>query len=170
VIKPEWGIKRHCQACGVNFYDLKRSPIVCPKCSEVFDPEAFTRSRRSPTPAEKKTASSAKKKAADPLAKTDDKTDDLLSAAESLDNEGQETAFIVSKEPENEFYFKDNEFEDDEEEVANAKPDDAEEKGAVEAEAGLKATEKTKAETKKKPAAKPKTGTKKPPLTKGKKA
>ena len=42
MIKPEWGIKRHCQACGVNFYDLKRSPIVCPKCSEVFDPEART--------------------------------------------------------------------------------------------------------------------------------
>ncbi|WP_339852442.1 FYDLN acid domain-containing protein, partial [uncultured Nisaea sp.] len=30
--KPEWGIKRTCQSCGARFYDLMKSPIVCPKC------------------------------------------------------------------------------------------------------------------------------------------
>ncbi len=34
--KPEWGTKRKCQGCGAHFYDLKRDPIVCPKCETVI--------------------------------------------------------------------------------------------------------------------------------------
>ena len=34
--KPEWGTKRECQNCGARFYDLKRTPITCPKCEAVF--------------------------------------------------------------------------------------------------------------------------------------
>lgn len=30
--KPEWGTKRECTECGARFYDLTRTPIVCPKC------------------------------------------------------------------------------------------------------------------------------------------
>lgn len=45
--KPEWGVKRVCQSCAVKFYDLKRSPITCPKCAAPFDPEALLKSRRS---------------------------------------------------------------------------------------------------------------------------
>ena len=30
--KPEWGTKRNCDSCGKRFYDLKRSPIICPQC------------------------------------------------------------------------------------------------------------------------------------------
>ena len=30
--KPELGLKRSCVACGTRFYDLARSPAVCPKC------------------------------------------------------------------------------------------------------------------------------------------
>ena len=45
--KPEWGIKRLCASCGARFYDLKKDPIICPKCEEVFDPEAVTRLKRS---------------------------------------------------------------------------------------------------------------------------
>ncbi len=52
--KPEWGVKRVCQSCAAKFYDLKRSPITCPKCATPFDPEALLKSRRSrPTPAAK---------------------------------------------------------------------------------------------------------------------
>lgn len=47
VAKPEWGIKRTCQSCAAVFYDLKRSPIVCPKCGAQYDPEAVLKSRRS---------------------------------------------------------------------------------------------------------------------------
>jgi uncharacterized protein (TIGR02300 family) len=32
VTKPEWGTKRDCGSCGKRFYDLKRSPIICPQC------------------------------------------------------------------------------------------------------------------------------------------
>lgn len=38
--KPELGTKRHCQACEARFFDLNRSPIVCPKCATVFKPVA----------------------------------------------------------------------------------------------------------------------------------
>ena len=44
--KPEWGMKRICPSCGTRYYDLMHDPIVCPKCSTPFDPEAFLRSRR----------------------------------------------------------------------------------------------------------------------------
>lgn len=44
--KPEWGTKRVCQSCGSRFYDLGRSPIVCPSCGAVFDLEVLNRARR----------------------------------------------------------------------------------------------------------------------------
>lgn len=48
--KPEWGMKRTCQSCGVRYYDLRRSPITCPSCGAVFTPEQMPR-RRSSAPA-----------------------------------------------------------------------------------------------------------------------
>ncbi len=44
--KLEWGAKRTCLSCGARFYDMRRDPITCPKCSTVFDPEAVFRPRR----------------------------------------------------------------------------------------------------------------------------
>ena len=44
--KPEWGSKRICPSCGTRYYDLMRDPVICPKCSTPFDPEAFLKSRR----------------------------------------------------------------------------------------------------------------------------
>lgn len=44
--KPEWGVKRACLACGARFYDMQKSPIVCPSCETTFDPEAIFRPRR----------------------------------------------------------------------------------------------------------------------------
>ena len=40
------GIKRHCHSCGSNYYDLDRTPITCPYCETVFDPEVLLKSRR----------------------------------------------------------------------------------------------------------------------------
>lgn len=45
--KPEWGTKRICHSCGAMFYDLRRDPIVCPKCGAQYDPEQILKSRRS---------------------------------------------------------------------------------------------------------------------------
>lgn len=48
MVKLEWGVKRTCQSCGSRFYDLQRSPIVCPKCGSVFETLTSTkRGRRS---------------------------------------------------------------------------------------------------------------------------
>ena len=52
--KPEWGMKRTCQSCGARFYDLLRSPIICPKCGAEFDPLANQRPRRGRAAAEPK--------------------------------------------------------------------------------------------------------------------
>jgi uncharacterized protein (TIGR02300 family) len=46
VSKPEWGTKRTCQSCAAHFYDLRKDPIVCPKCGVTYDPEAVLKSRR----------------------------------------------------------------------------------------------------------------------------
>lgn len=34
--KPELGAKRQCQSCAAKFFDLNRTPIVCPKCGTIF--------------------------------------------------------------------------------------------------------------------------------------
>ena len=33
--KPELGNKHTCQNCGTKFFDLNKSPVVCPKCGTV---------------------------------------------------------------------------------------------------------------------------------------
>ncbi len=57
--KPEWGSKHICHNCGARYYDLRRDPIVCPKCNTQFDPEAFLKSRRSRTAAVEEVAVAA---------------------------------------------------------------------------------------------------------------
>jgi uncharacterized protein (TIGR02300 family) len=37
--KPELGTKRVCVSCGAKFYDLTKTPAVCPKCSTEQPPE-----------------------------------------------------------------------------------------------------------------------------------
>ena len=44
--KPEWGKKRICPACNIKYYDLKKSPIICPSCGTEFDPDTYLRSRK----------------------------------------------------------------------------------------------------------------------------
>ncbi|MFZ9500208.1 MAG: TIGR02300 family protein [Beijerinckiaceae bacterium] len=41
--KPELGSKRQCQSCSTKFFDLNRTPIVCPKCGATFTAAAATR-------------------------------------------------------------------------------------------------------------------------------
>jgi uncharacterized protein (TIGR02300 family) len=37
VAKPELGTKRLCGNCSAKFYDLNKTPIVCPKCNTVME-------------------------------------------------------------------------------------------------------------------------------------
>jgi len=36
VAEHKWGKKRTCLGCGARFYDMMRSPIICPKCETEF--------------------------------------------------------------------------------------------------------------------------------------
>ena len=46
------GTKRHCLNCTLPFYDLARSPVVCPNCGERFEHNV----RPSPPPPSRPTA------------------------------------------------------------------------------------------------------------------
>jgi uncharacterized protein (TIGR02300 family) len=35
-----------CTSCGIRFYDLTKTPIICPKCSAEVEPDVVYRSRR----------------------------------------------------------------------------------------------------------------------------
>jgi uncharacterized protein (TIGR02300 family) len=41
--RDDWGVKRVCLTCGARFYDFDKSPIVCPLCSTVFDPDYLSK-------------------------------------------------------------------------------------------------------------------------------
>jgi uncharacterized protein (TIGR02300 family) len=44
--KPELGTKRDCPSCAAKFYDLGKSPAVCPKCKHEFVPEQAQKAKR----------------------------------------------------------------------------------------------------------------------------
>jgi uncharacterized protein (TIGR02300 family) len=45
MVKPELGMKRVCVSCATRFYDLSKSPAVCPKCG-TEQPVEQPRARR----------------------------------------------------------------------------------------------------------------------------
>ncbi|MDE2335117.1 MAG: TIGR02300 family protein [Rhodospirillales bacterium] len=45
MVKPELGNKRVCVSCGAKFYDLGRTPAICPKC-DTEQPAEQPRLRR----------------------------------------------------------------------------------------------------------------------------
>ncbi len=89
--KPEWGFKRTCLSCGAKFYDMKKDPIVCPKCETVFDPDAATKLKRSRQAPDDK-ASKPKKEAEpvedDALEDDEDDDDSVLEDTSDLDDDG----------------------------------------------------------------------------------
>ena len=54
--KPTLGQKRVCISCAAKFYDLNKTPILCPKCGTVYDASAVVKSRRARAIAEDKPA------------------------------------------------------------------------------------------------------------------
>jgi uncharacterized protein (TIGR02300 family) len=45
VVNPQLGTKRTCTTCGARFYDLNKSPIICPKCGAENDKDAVKSKR-----------------------------------------------------------------------------------------------------------------------------
>ncbi len=89
---PDWGEKRECQECQARFYDLKRDPIMCPKCDAVMVVEPPKRAR----PAAKKEAEDPPKDAViaeiekDVEKSEEDLVDDELVEVESDGSEDNE--------------------------------------------------------------------------------
>ena len=44
--KPEWGKKRICSSCNTRYYDLNKSPIICPSCGAEFDPKDYLKTKK----------------------------------------------------------------------------------------------------------------------------
>ena len=44
--KLEWGRKRTCPSCNTKYYDLNKSPIICPSCGSEFNTDLLLRSRK----------------------------------------------------------------------------------------------------------------------------
>jgi uncharacterized protein (TIGR02300 family) len=51
--RVEVGEKRRCLSCATPFFDLNRTPIVCPKCAAVFQVVEVVRSSAKYTPSRK---------------------------------------------------------------------------------------------------------------------
>lgn len=101
--RPEWGTKRRCLSCGAAFYDMSKSPILCPKCGTEFNPEAVVKSRR-PAKTEEKAVPKVVPKAAvvpdeivDGEIEDTDLPDDFL--AEEDDIEGGDVAEEIDVDP-----------------------------------------------------------------------
>lgn len=62
VARPELGTKRLCAACGAKYYDLKRDPIICPKCGDMFDLGVAAKTAKAVKAVQKKEAEETKAK------------------------------------------------------------------------------------------------------------
>ncbi len=101
--KPEWGTKRTCQKCEARFYDLKRTPIVCPKCGHSHDVEDFIKTRRSrsapkaaPAPAKKPVEKVVPQ--VDEAAEDDVADDALIEDADDLAEDADEIEVVEDEE------------------------------------------------------------------------
>ncbi len=91
--KAEWGMKRLCPGCGLRYYDMKKTPPVCPKCKTPFDPENLLRARRGRVD---KKAKDVAEEVIDDLPVTDGDTEDaVIEDAEELGDDPIEEAVEV---------------------------------------------------------------------------
>lgn len=100
--KPEWGTKRTCTHCGARFYDLNKSPIICPKCGEENEAEAPVKLRRTKDPKVAKPAKVAapveEEEVEDTQSDTDtddDSDDDLMEDAGDLGEDDEDMAEVM---------------------------------------------------------------------------
>jgi uncharacterized protein (TIGR02300 family) len=116
VAKPELGTKRLCASCGAKFYDLNKSPIICPKCQTVYEVAPPPRSRsdrgaaaavqeEAPEAAEVETVSLEEADSEDNSGKVKTSTpesEDDIEADETIDDDDDDSTFIADDEEEGE--------------------------------------------------------------------
>ena len=110
--KPEWGTKRICPSCGARYYDLLREPVVCPKCSTPYDPEALLRARRArPAPQVEKEI--------EPVGRDEIDADLETEEIEAVEDEEEEAVPLEEGEEEEEELIEDaSELGEDEDDMA----------------------------------------------------
>jgi uncharacterized protein (TIGR02300 family) len=101
--QAERGTKRHCQNadCRGHFYDLNRTPIVCPLCSATFEIAPPPTPKAVPKPIENKPAPAPAAKADPPSTMDDDAaeqeedetagTEDVEAVEDEIDGEDDNT-------------------------------------------------------------------------------
>ena len=88
--KTDLGDKQVCPNCGAKFYDLRRRPAVCPKCTTSFDPQEETvRAKRG----------RSRVTAHDPGYDDDEETTDAKKARSDDDEDGDEEEAEVEEAP-----------------------------------------------------------------------
>lgn len=102
VSKPEWGTKRSCTTCGARFYDMQKTPIICPKCGAENEKDAAKPKRAAATkvakePARKPVAKVIPEDIDEDLLDTDDDTDDadLMEDASDLGEDDEDMAEVI---------------------------------------------------------------------------
>ncbi len=97
------GRKQRCASCGIKFYDLKKSPAVCPSCGTEFDPETLLKSRRGRVAAKDEAEKAPSK--ADAVVADDDlieKSDDEFESEDEVLSTEDELVPIASDDDEDE--------------------------------------------------------------------
>lgn len=98
MVRTELGDKQICPNCGAKFYDLRRRPAVCPKCTTSFDPtEEGVRVRRgrSRVAANDVYDDEEELEVAKPSA--DDEEDEEQEATPEIDSEAEAEPLIVDE-------------------------------------------------------------------------
>ena len=87
------GLKRICMNCGARFYDLGKTPIICPSCETEFTGEVKVKSRRGRAPVEAapvKVAPAVKAETEDEDVADIDADDDIVSLDDVDENDDDE--------------------------------------------------------------------------------
>ncbi|MGE0109835.1 MAG: TIGR02300 family protein [Bdellovibrionales bacterium] len=83
--KPEWGTKRACPACHALFYDMKKRPVMCPKCGHELDLEAKKKHSRPVKETKKPVAPEVSSEDDEPF--DDDESDLLIENTDELEDD-----------------------------------------------------------------------------------
>ena len=103
--KPEWGNKRRCLNCSAAFYDLGKSPILCPKCGTEHNPDALVKTRRPARVEEVKVVKAPVKPVVDDAEGDVEDAgigDDILEDADEFEEEDVAEEIDVNAEPDEE--------------------------------------------------------------------
>ena len=84
------GRKRRCASCGIKFYDLTKTPAICPACGTEFDPEVLLKSRRG-------RAAAKVDEAKTPPKEEDVNEDDVVEKAENDEFENDDDEMLASE-------------------------------------------------------------------------